>query len=73
MNADALAIVSAWNTNCESFTNRMPLPESDGVNSMRSFPGSAAYSRQTECSVVPSGCVAVLRCTKLSVRYHLPA
>jgi len=73
MNADTFPIVSAAKTNWESFTNRMPFPESGGTNSMRSFPGSAAYSRHTECCCEPSGRVAVFCWTKLRVRYHLPA
>src|SRR2546429_7847661 len=72
MNADALAIVSAARTNWESFANRMPFPESAGRKSILSFPGSAAYSRHTECAV-ESPRVAVFFWTNVSVRYHLPA
>ena len=72
-NAVALVNRPPRNANCESRTYSAPTPESSGSNSMRSRPGSAAYSRQVECSVLSSGRVAVLCCTKVSVVYHFPA
>src|SRR5690348_1908407 len=72
---NAVAFVS-WpplNRNWESRTYSAPAAESAGWNSIRSRPGNAAYSSHVECSVAPSGAVAVLCCTNVSVRYHVPA
>ncbi|PYP62596.1 MAG: hypothetical protein DMD37_09315 [Gemmatimonadetes bacterium] len=69
-NAVASRSESCANVYCESFANSAPFPESPGWKSIRSRPGIAAYSRHTECSVEPSGWVAVFRCTNVSVPYQ---
>src|SRR6266511_833395 len=72
-NGRAMTVASAWNTYCESPAKIMPLPESGGSNSIRSFPGVPTHSCQTVWASVPSAWRSVLYWVKVRVRYHVPS
>lgn len=62
-----------WTMNVESFVASTPLPSAGFPRSMRIVPGKVRLSYQVVTVALPAESQAVVFCTKVMVRYHLPA